>query len=226
MKANEMRSRCYMCEDYRLICYADGSSSIGCNRVSDDGRPVDIRKMDRCPRGHSRYRCKQLDDKAILEVLNAIYVATASSPNYISISNMISELPSLRSKRSLILAAIRRLKIVEKVSSKVDGLSGRRCIYKWNISIGPPSLDLANKVIFETTEVSFEMVDKRRKALADGKERKTRPRISDSSIKGVTSCMTCRLKSVSDCREKLLALGYDCKEINVNLLSDEVTVGF
>jgi hypothetical protein len=55
MKPTEMKARCAICKHYRLITYAAGNYAIGCMKASKDGEhPVDICKLDRCPREHAK----------------------------------------------------------------------------------------------------------------------------------------------------------------------------
>lgn len=226
MKSSVMRNRCIICEYYRLVNYADGSSEIGCIKDSPNGYPVPIRVMDACPRGHSRKRCHSIDKEALLKVLGKIYAEVAVSPKYLSLYKLISASDrSLAGKRTMIALAIQRLGILKRVGTTVEGMSGRACTYSWSKSAGPPSYEMVDKIIFETVNISFDMVDKRRVAL---KEKTWKPRVPKTPKvqKGVTACAKCRLRDVVDCRYKLLALGYDCKRINVNTLSDEVTMGF
>ena len=84
---------------------------------------------------------------------------------------------------------------------------------------------MVERIAFKVTELTFDMVDKRRDALDNKTWKPRKPKIS-KKLAGVTACSTCRLKDIKDCRAKLIALGYDCKKINVNALDDEVTVGF
>lgn len=226
MKASVMRYRCTMCDHYRLINCADGSSEIGCMKDSPDGYPVAIRVMDVCPRGHSRKRCQSIDKEALLKVLGHIYAETAVSPKFLSLYRVIAESDrSLAGKKTMIALAIQRLGILKRVDSRVSGKSGRACTYAWCETAGPPSYDMVDRIIFETVNISFDMVDKRRKALAEKSWKPRIPKIPDK-LKGITPCSKCRLKDVNDCRDKLLALGYDCKKVNVNALSDEVTMRF
>ena len=68
------------------------------------------------------------------------------------------------------------------------------------------------------------MVKKRMERRKCG-EQVIRPIKTEVRLRGVTSCAKCKIKDVQDCRERLLALGLDCKKINVNALPDEITVG-
>lgn len=225
MKNIDVRGKCWLCSCYSMISYADGSSAAGCTKASEDGRPVDVRHLERCPRGHFHSRCKELDKQALLSVLGDLYTLIAVHPAYLALYSKISGAPSLAGKKTLIALAIQQLGIIERVDSRMEGQSGRRCTYRWNRKAGPPSLEMVERIAFKVTELTFDMVDKRRDALDSKTWKPRKPKIS-KKLAGVTSCSTCRLKDIKDCRAKLIALGYDCKKINVNALDDEVTVGF
>lgn len=218
-----MRVKCWLCEHCRTVNYADGSSSIGCLVPSKDGYPVDIRFMEACPRGHSR-RCQDINRQDLMQVIGRIYVLTSASPGELSLYKMVEEMPSLRGKKTLIGRAIIELGILQRLSNRVPGHRGVYCLYRWNAG-SPPSLEMCDRIIFKTEELTFAMVQSRKERVKDGTVRPRPVKISKKMI-GITPCAKCRLNKVENCRERLLALGYDCKKVNVNMLPDEVTMGF
>jgi hypothetical protein len=223
MRTIDMRAKCWLCEHCRAVSYADGSSSIGCMVPSEDGYPVDIRFMEACPRGHSR-RCQDINRHDLMQVIGRIYVVTSASPGELSLYKMVEEYPSLRGKKTLIGKAIMDLGILQRMSNRVPGHRGVYCLYRWNAG-GPPSLEMCDRIIFKTEELTYAMVQIRKARVKDGMVRPRPVKISKKMI-GITPCTKCRLNKVENCRERLLALGYDCKKINVNMLPDEVTMGF
>lgn len=223
MRTVDMRAKCWLCEHYRTVSYADGSSSIGCMVPSEDGYPVDIRFLEACPRGHSR-RCRDINRQDLMQVVGKIYAATSASPGELSLYKMVEGYPSLRGKKTLIGKAIVDLGILRRLSNRVFGHRGICCLYKWNAG-GPPSLEMCDRIIFKTEELTFDMVRSRQARIKTGVTRPRPVKISTKMI-GITPCTKCRLSKVENCRERLLSLGYDCKKINVNMLPDEVTVGF
>lgn len=218
-----MRAKCRLCEHCRTVSYADGSSNIGCMVPSEDGYPVDIRFMEACPRGHSR-RCQDINRHDLMQVIGRIYVATSTSPGELSLYKMVEEYPSLRGKKTLIGKAIMDLGILQRMSNRVPGHRGVYCLYRWNAA-GPPSLEMCDRIILKTEELTFDMVQIRQAKIREGTTQ-PRPVKIDRRMIGITPCTKCRLNKVENCRERLLALGYDCKKINVNMLPDEVTMGF
>ncbi|MBQ2371548.1 MAG: hypothetical protein II289_00065 [Bacteroidales bacterium] len=223
MRTIDMRVKCWLCEHCRTVNYADGSSSIGCLVPSKDGYPVDIRFMEACPRGHSR-RCQDINRQDLMQVIGRIYVLTSASPGELSLYKMVEEMPSLRGKKTLIGRAIIELGILQRLSNRVPGHRGVYCLYRWNAG-SPPSLEMCDRIIFKTEELTFAMVQSRKERVKDGTVRPRPVKISKKMI-GITPCAKCRLNKVENCRERLLALGYDCKKVNVNMLPDEVTMGF
>lgn len=218
-----MRAKCWLCEHCRTVNYADGSSSIGCLVPSEDVYPVDIRFMEACPRGHSR-RYQDINRQDLMQIIGRIYVLTSASPGKLSLYKMVEEMPSLRGKKTLIGRAIIELGILQRLSNRVLGHRGVYCLYRWNAG-GPPSLEMCNRIIFKTEELTFAMVQSRKERVKDGTVRPRPVKISKKMI-GITPCAKCRLNKVKNCRERLLDLGYDCKKVNVNMLPDEVTMGF
>lgn len=223
MRIADMRAKCWLCEYYRTVNYADGSSSIGCMVPSEDGYPVDIRFMEACPRGHSR-RCQDINRQDLMQVIGRIYVATSASPGELSLYKMIEEYPSLRGKKTLIGKAIVELGLLRRLSNRVPGHRGVCCLYRWDAP-GPPSLEMCDRIILKTEELTFDMVQIRQAKIRQGTTQ-PRPVKIDRRMIGITPCTKCRLNKVENCRERLLALGYDCKKVNVNMLPDEVTMGF
>ncbi len=223
MRIADMRAKCWLCDHCGTVSYADGSSSIGCMVSSEDGYPVDIRFMEACPRGHSR-RCQDINRQDLMQVIGRIYVATSASPGELSLYKLVEEYPSLRGKKTLIGRAIVDLGILCRLSNRVPGHRGVYCLYRWGAA-GPPSLDMCDRIIHKTEELTFDMVQIRKARVKSGTSRPRPVKINKKMI-GITPCTKCRLKKVKNCRERLLALGYDCKKINVNMLPDEVTMGF
>lgn len=223
MRIADMRAKCWLCEHYRTVNYADGYSSIGCMVPSEDGYPVDIRLMEACPRGHSR-RCQDINRQDLMQVIGRIYVATSASPGELSLYKMVEEYPSLRGKKTLIGKAIVELGLIRRLSNRVPGHRGVYCLYRWDAP-GPPSLEMCDRIILKTEELTFDMVQIRQAKIREGTTQ-PRPVKIDRRMIGITPCTKCRLNKVENCRERLLALGYDCKKINVNMLPDEVTMGF
>lgn len=223
MRIADMRAKCWLCEHYRTVNYADGSSSIGCMVPSEDGYPVDIRFMEACPRGHSR-RCQDINRQDLMQVIGRIYVATSAFPGELSLYKMVEEYPSLRGKKTLIGKAIVELGILRRLSNRVPGHRGVYCLYRWDAP-GPPSLEMCDRIILKTEELTFDMVQIRQAKIRQGTTQ-PRPVKIDRRMIGITPCTKCRLNKAENCRERLLALGYDCKKINVNMLPDEVTMGF
>lgn len=223
MRTIDMRAKCWLCEHCRTVSYADGSSSIGCMVPSEDGYPVDIRFMEACPRGHSR-RCQDINRQDLMQVVGRMYAATSASPGELPIYKMIKEYPSLRGKNTLIGKAIVDLGILRRLSDRVPGRRGVCCLYRWDAP-GPPSLEMCERIILKTEEMTFEMVAARKARKAQGVSPTRTVKITEKML-GATPCIKCRLNKVENCRERLLALGYDCKKINVNKLPDEVTMGF
>lgn len=223
MRTKDMRAKCWLCEHCRAVNYADGSSSIGCMVPSKDGYPIDIRFMEACPRGHSR-RCQDINRQNLMQIIGRIYVLTSASPGELSLYKMVEEMPSLRGKKTLIGRAIIELGILQRLSNRVPGHRGVYCLYRWNAG-GPPSLEMCDRIIFKTEELTFAMVQSRKERVKDGTVRPRPVKISKKMI-GITPCAKCRLNKVKNCRERLLDLGYDCKKVNVNMLPDEVTMGF
>lgn len=223
MRTKDMRAKCWLCEHCRTVSYADGSSSIGCMVPSEDGYPVDIRFMEACPRGHSR-RCQDINRQDLMQIISRIYLLTSASPGELSLYKMVEGYPSLRGKKTLIGKAIMDLGILHRLSNRVPGHRGVYCLYRWNAG-SPPSLEMCDRIIFKTEELTFAMVQSRKERVKDGTVRPHPVKISKKMI-GITSCAKCRLNKVENCRERLLALGYDCKKVNVNMLPDEVTMGF
>lgn len=222
MKILDMRAKCRICEDYRVVNYADGSSSIGCMAESSNDYPVDIRNMTSCPRGHSCKR-REIDRQALMRVIGRIYSLSSVSPAVLPLYKMVSSERAIAGKRTLIGQAILQLGIIERVSCRMQGHRGVCCSYRW--SAGPPSLEMCEAIVKKTDELLYDMVMARSKSRKSDKPVQPRLPKIDKSMRGTTSCIRCRFKDVQNCRERLLALGYDCKSINVNRLPDEVTVG-
>ena len=223
MKVIEMRTKCRRCEDYRTVNYADGSSSIGCLAKSADGYPVDIRNIEACPRGHSGKKLKEFDLQALMKVLGRIYALCSVSPAALPLYKMVTAEPAIAGKRTLIGQAILQLGIIRRVGDRMPGHRGVCCSYRW--SAGPPSLEMCENIARKTDELMFAMIAARAESRRSGKSVQPRPLKIDKAMLGTTPCARCRLKNVQNCRETLMALGYDCKKVNINKLPDEVTLG-
>lgn len=222
MNPKEMRRYCYKCSGYRLINYASGDSEIGCVEASTDGYPVPVRQMNKCPKGYNAKGIRPVDKLSVLQLLGYIYSVTAVGPARLALQTEIARVPTLSGRKSLASGALQKV-CVEKVATTSHGVKGIACTYRWKA--GPPSLEMAEEVIHELHVLTSEQVAKRRlvrKGIVPPASR--RPKIEPEMI-GVTSCAKCRLREMKDCRDKLLELGYNCKKINVNKLSDEIIMG-
>lgn len=215
-----MRAHCWCCSCYRLINYADRSSEIGCLQGGDD-YPVAVRLMDACPKGCGKHIGKPVDKVSLLHLLGELYDITAVKPVHVSLMKYVSRTPTIAGKRSIAQKALQMV-CLQKVSKVTSGKKGIACQYVW--TAGVPSLMLAEQVIDTMNLLMAEQIERKRQVRKGVRQKATRKvrRVAP----GATSCAKCRLKDVADCREKLLAVGYDCKKINVNKLEDEVTMGF
>ena len=165
---------------------------------------------------------KPIDRQALLSVLEDIFTAVSASPGQVSLYKMIADNPALKGKRTLIGQAILKQKIIKRIGSKVAGIAGIRCTYQWNRKAGPPSMQMVEDVCKTVIVLTAEMVAKKKQRRADSRSRI--PKVKPPQA-GATPCVKCRLMHLQDCRAKLFRLGYDCKKVNVNTLSDEIIVG-
>lgn len=227
MKIVDMCMICRSCCYYRAISYADGSSSIGCIKASDTlGMPVDIRKLDTCPKSHGRRQRESIPAGELLKVLGHLYARTSASAAYISLYKVLDEAGDILAKRKQVIAqAIQQLDILTVVAKSVEGLKGRRCIYRWNMKKhGPPSLELVDKVNRHIEDLLDAAAIARKRQDCKAPEVISIQNIR--VIEGVTSCENCWLKEVKDCRTQLLSFGIDCKKVNVNSMKHENAMGF
>lgn len=222
MNPKEMRRYCYKCSEYRLINYASGDSEIGCMEASANGYPVPIRQLNKCPKGYNNRYVRPVDKMSLLHLLGYIYSVTSCGPARLALQEEIKRTPTLEGRKSLVSGALQKV-CVERVATTSHGIKGIACTYRWKA--GPPSLEMVDDVIYELNVLTSAQVAKRRlvrKGIVPQASR--RPKI-EPELLGVTSCAKCRLKEMKDCRDKLLDLGYNCKKINVNKLSDEIIMG-
>lgn len=218
MKITEkLRLVCPWCKHYRVIVYANGSSAMGCLKGSDNGYPVDIKNLDHCPRTHPKRRDIEIDRSELLSVLGKLYAECAPHPAHIALYEYLAKAgPTVKKYKTSIGRAITAMGVMKVVSRGVEGKRGNTCIYRWNLkTFGPPSLELVDKIIMKMCE-TFEEEKVERLAKSSVKETpKSRTLQIDA---GITSCDVCWLKDFPDCREKLMALGLDCKHVNINTI--------
>lgn len=214
----EIKSRCHIC-DYRMtIAYADGHLSLGCLKASPDGiRPVAVKSLERCPRSHRKRRDNTVDATELLNVLGKIYAEVSVTPGYISLNTVLKSAgPSVKKKAQHISSILVDMGILLVVSRSEKGRKGMRCKYIWNLkSVGPPSLEMVEK-INEEIQLSVEKATEKeyeRKAASEIKPAKNL--LVDT---GATRCEHCWLRDLSNCREKIGAMGLDCKNVNINTI--------
>lgn len=227
MKIIEMSKICHNCQFYWPLSYASGESSIGCRKAAGlNGRPKDIRHMTVCPLGHGARKEPILLANELLQPLGKIYAMTAPSAAYISLYKLLSEYgKSIDKYRVEVSLALQQMGILNVVAKSVAGLRGRRCVYRWNMKKhGPPSLELADKIIMQVEQIVLaEKLAKRRIVSAFDENLKTyNIQVKD----GVTKCETCWLKGLNNCRAQLMSFGIDCKKININTMKYEAGLGF
>lgn len=226
MKTSEMKVRCSICKYNRTIRYADGHLSIGCMKASPNGLwPVDIISLDRCPRSHRKRRDNSVDGSELLAILGKIYAQVSVTPDYIPLHTVLKTSgPSVRKKAQHIARALVELEILKVVSRSEKGRKGMRCKYIWNMkAAGPPSLDMVDRINASVQQSVEDATAKEydKKAMADIKP--TKELLVDA---GATSCEGCWMREVVNCREKIMAMGLDCKSININSIRyAEATVG-
>lgn len=214
----EIKSRCHVCEHRRTIAYADGHLSLGCLKASPNGIwPVDIKSLERCPRSHRKRRDNSVDATELLNVLGKIYAEVSVTPGYVSLNTVLKAAgPSVKKKAQHIARILVDMGILRVVSRSEKGRKGMRCKYVWNLkSVGPPSLEMVEK-INEEIQLSVDKATAKeyeRKAIAEIKPSKNL--LVDS---GATSCERCWLRDVVDCRERIGAMGLDCKTVNINTI--------
>lgn len=213
----KLKLLCSQCKYYRTIVYADGGCAMGCTKNSENGYPIDIRHLESCPRTQRKRRSIELDRSELLSVLGKLYAECAPHPVHLSLYQYLSEGGrTVRRYKASIGHAIMKMGIMKVVSRGVDGKRGNTCIYKWNTeSVGPPSLDLVDKIVKMMSEtIEDDKLERLAKSMC-----KEAPKSRTLEIdEGVTSCDVCWLKDFQDCHEKLLAMGLDCKKMNINTI--------
>ena len=208
---------CPWCKHYRVIVYANGSSAMGCLKASENGYPVDIKHLDHCPRTHPKRRNIEIERSELLSVLGKIYAECAPHPAHIALYEYLDKAgPTVKKYKTSIGRAIKAMGVMKVVSHGVEGKRGNKYIYRWNLKgFGPPSLELVDKIIMKVSE-TYE--DEKVERLAKSSVKET-PKSSVLQIDaGITSCDVCWLKDFPDCREKLMAMGLDCKKVNINTI--------
>lgn len=213
----KLKLLCSHCKHYRTIVYADGSCSMGCLKGSDTEYPVDIRRLESCPRTQRKRRSVELDPSELLAVLGKLYAECSVHPVQISLYQYLADGGStVKRYKSQVGQAITSMGIMKVISRGVDGKRGNTCFYKWNIdTYGPPSLDLVDKIIKTMAETIEENKLNRLAQTVSKEAPKSRTLEVDE---GVTSCDVCWLKDFKDCREKLMVMGLDCKKMNINTI--------
>ena len=208
---------CSKCKHYRTIVYADGGCAMGCLKASDNDYPVDIRHLDACPRIQRKRRSIELVPAELLSVLGKLYAECAPHPVHLSLYQYLSEGgPTVRRYKASIGHSLIAMGIMKVVSRGVNGKRGNTCIYAWNMKeFGPPSLELVDKIVMRMAEtIEEDKLDRLAKAVAKDSPQSRTLEIDE----GVTSCETCWLKEFPDCHQKLMAMGLDCKKMNINTI--------
>lgn len=218
MESSKMKALCGICKHYRTIVYADGSCAMGCLKASENGEyPVDIRRLDACPRTHKKRRKVEIDSTELLRTLGSIYAECAVSASPLSLYRFLDEAGGqVKKYKSFIGAAIVKMEVLQVISRGTPGRRGNICKYKWNTaSYGPPSLALVDNII-DTASSAIDDEKIKRKVESVSKESpKSRVLAVDE---GVTSCDVCWLRDCPDCHDKLVAMGLDCKKMNINTI--------
>lgn len=213
----KLKLLCSRCKYYRTIVYADGTADMGCLKGSEDGYPVDIWYLDACPRTQRNRRSIEVKPSELLAVLGKLYAECSAHPVHLSLYQYLSEGgQTVRRYKASISHAITTMGIMKVVSRGVDGKRGNNCVYKWNIKdFGPPSLALVDKILKDMSET---IEDDKLERLAKSVSNETPQSRTLEIDEGVTSCDTCWLKEFRDCHAKLLAMGLDCKKVNINTI--------
>lgn len=217
MKPTEMKARCGLCKHYRLITYGDGGCAIGCMKASHDGiYPVDISKLERCPREHSKKRFNKVESADLLPLLGKIFAMTSASPAVLALHEMLKNAgPSVKRKSQYVGKALVEMGILKVVSRGVKGEKGMRCSYRWNMKIGAPSLEMVDKINCWLKDCN-ERVTARKYQV----EAQKVPKGSESLVvdKGATLCEQCWMRDTPDCMARVKTMGLDCKKVNINTL--------
>ena len=213
----KLKLLCSWCKHYRTIVYADGSAAMGCLKASENDYPVDIRNLDACPRTQRNRRSIELEPSELLSVLGKLYAECSPRPVHLSLYQYLSEGGrSVKRYKASIGHALIEMGIMKVVSRGVEGKRGNTCVYKWNIEgFGPPSLELVDKIVKSMSETIEE--DKLERLANSMSKDAPNSRMLEID-EGVTSCDVCWLKDCQNCREKLLAMGLDCKKMNINTI--------
>lgn len=226
MQVIDMMKVCHACQFYRTVSYASGESSIGCLKAAGlNGRPIDIRNMKECPLGLGKHKKLVLSAKDLLKALGKIYAKTAPSDAHVSLYKLLSETSAELNRRKVeVSLALQQLGILKVVSKSVPGMRGRACIYRWDTKKhGPPSLDMADKVIMQVEQLMNADTLARKRAVLETLNLKT---YTIKVFEGATDCSGCWLKGLKDCRAQLMSFGIDCKTMNVNTMKHEAGLGF
>lgn len=217
MDSSKMKIICSVCKYYRTIVYADGGCAMGCLKASDNDYPVDIRHLDCCPRDQKKRRQLELDHSQLLKVLGKIYAKCVTSPAQFSLYEFLKEgEKTVRRYKASIGHAIIKMEVLKVVSRGTPGQRGNVYTYSWNNDVyGPPSLELVAQIA-KTMSVAIEDQKIKRKAESIGKD-SPKSRVLNVD-EGVTSCELCWLRDCPDCHDKLVAMGLDCKKMNINTI--------
>lgn len=217
MKPTEMKARCAICKHYRLITYAAGNYAIGCMKASKDGEhPVDIYKLDRCPREHAKKRFNKVESSELLPVLGKIYAETSASNVFLPLVEMLRDAgPTVRRKSQYLAKALVAMDILKVISRSEKGFRGTRCIYRWNIKAGPPSLKMVDDINAWLKECNEKLSAKKYQQEAEKEQKGVSAFVMDQ---GTTVCEQCWMRSTPDCYSKLKMMGIDCKKVNLNTI--------
>lgn len=218
MDSSKMKVVCSVCRFYRTIVYAEGACAMGCLKASEDGEyPVDIRHLDACPRDQKKRKKVEIEPAEMLKALGYLYAQCAPHESHLSLHQYLSEChPSIKRYKSQISRTIIDMGLLTVVYRGNTGKRGNTCTYRWNMeTYGPPSLELVDKII-QTVSTFLADQNLQRRAEAVTKEP---PKFRVLEVdEGVTSCDVCWLKDCPDCHEKLVAMGLDCKKMNINTI--------
>lgn len=213
----KLKLLCSQCKYYRTIVYVDCGCAMGCMKESTNGYPVDIRHMESCPRTQRNRQKIEVDPSELLIVLGKIYAECAPHPMHLALYQYLSDGgATVKRYRDSIGQALTTMGILKVVSVGVEGKRGNNRVYRWNLKkFGPPSLELVDKVISTMSEtIEDDKLERLAKTISSEPPRSRTLEINE----GVTSCEMCWLKDVTDCRQKLLVMGLDCKKVNINTI--------
>lgn len=213
----KLKLLCSQCKYYRTIVNADGGCAMGCLKVSTNGYPVDIRNMEACPRTQRNRQKIDVEPSELLSVLGKIYAECAPHPMHLALYQYLSDGgATVKRYRDSIGRALTAMEILKVVSVGVEGKRGNNRIYRWNLKkYGPPSLELVDKIINTMSEtIEDDKLERLAKTLSSEVPRSRTLEVNE----GVTVCEMCWLKDVTDCRQRLLVMGLDCKKVNINTI--------